>query len=137
MIEMKQHPDPKALANATVDAVRAAGMEGRVVLASFETALLLQANLRDSSMPLLGLAEDTKGIEAMLRLPITVLGVSVELAEEAMRTVPQGIAVWIWTVYTPADAKRLAELGVHGIITDAPTAIIAELRKTPDLMVER
>ncbi len=138
MIEMKAHPDPKALAFATVDAVHAANMGGRVVLASFEAPLLLQANLRDSSMPLLGLAEDVKGIEAMLKLPISVLGVSVELAEEALRMTPQGIAVWIWTVYTPADARRLAELGVHGIITDAPTTVLAEIRKEPtDLMVER
>lgn len=132
MIEMKAHPDVKGLANATVDAVHAANMSGRVVLASFEAPLLLQANLRDSSMPLLGLAEDVKGIETMLRLPISVLGVSVELAEQALAMTPQGIAVWIWTVYTPAEARRLAELGVHGLITDAPTPVLAEIRKPVD-----
>lgn len=138
MIEMKAHPNPKALAFATVDAVHANNMAGRVVLASFEAPVLLEANLRDSSMPLLGLAEDVKGIETMLRLPIAVLGVSVELAEEALRLTPQGIAVWVWTVYTPEDARRLAELGVHGIITDAPTKVLAEIRKEPSsLMVEQ
>src|SRR5262249_22197327 len=71
MVEMKKHPNPTALANATCDEVRKPGMEGRVILASFEPELLLAANLRDSGLPLLGLAEDEAGIKKMLQMPIT------------------------------------------------------------------
>ncbi len=137
MVEMKKYPNATALANATVDEVRKASMEGRVILASFEQDLLLAANLRDSGLPLLGLAEDEAGIKTMLNLPITVLGVNVENAEKALELAPKKVAVWIWTVYSPAEAKRLADLGVHGIITDAPTKILGELRKEPGIMVEK
>lgn len=132
MIEMKKVSNVKALADQVCDAVRNNGMEGRVILASFEKDLLLQANLKDSGLPLLGLAEDEAGMREMLRMPIHVLGVSVELAELALQETPRGIAVWIWTVYSPQEARRLAELGVHGIITDAPTRILAEIRRPPD-----
>ncbi|MBC7793950.1 MAG: hypothetical protein H7Z43_09590 [Clostridia bacterium] len=137
MIEMKKVNDAKSLAVQVCDAVRNSGMEGRVVLASFEKDALLEANLKDSGLPLLGLAEDEKGMKEMLRMPIAVLGVSVELAEKALEETPRGIAVWIWTVYSSAEARRLAELGVHGIITDAPTRILAEIRKPSDVGFER
>ena len=132
MIEMKKVGNAKMLADQVCDAVRNNNMEGRVVLASFEKDVLLAANLKDSGLPLLGLAEDVAGMREMLRMPIAVLGVSVELAEQALAETPRGIAVWIWTVYSPEEARRLAELGVHGIITDAPTRILAEIRKPLD-----
>jgi glycerophosphoryl diester phosphodiesterase len=43
------------------------------------------------------------------------------------RSVRQGLAVFAWTVDDPAEAHRLASLGVHGIITNDPGRILAAL----------
>lgn len=124
MVEMKHSTRPDALADATVDAVRASNAGDRVVLASFEAGLLERAHQRDPELALLGIAGDEDGLKRMLALPVQVVAVSSHIAEKAVRDAPPGVAVWTWTVYTPSEAQRLDALGVDGIITDAPGAIV-------------
>lgn len=40
-----------------------------------------------------------------------------------------GAAVHVWTVDEPADARRLWERGVSGIVTNDPAAMVAELQR--------
>ncbi len=38
-----------------------------------------------------------------------------------------GLAVHVWTIEEEAEMERLCDLGVDGIITDRPTALVAVL----------
>lgn len=128
MIEMKATTRVHELASKVVDLVDAAGASGRVALGSFETALLEAANVRDPTLPLVGIVESAEGLEEKLMLPLSVLAVNVELAHAAMQAAPAGVAVWTWTVYAPEQVEPLIELGVHGLITDAPREVLLRLR---------
>ena len=44
----------------------------------------------------------------------------------------RGALVNTWTVNDPAEAVRLADLGVDGIVTDRPLEILAALSERPD-----
>lgn len=128
MVELKHSPRPIALADAAVDAIRTACMQQRVVIASFDAQMLQRVHERAPELPLLGLIGDEAGLEAMRHLPLNVLGVSAHIAEKALAVRGDGVAVWAWTVETPAEAQRLSALGVDAIITDAPSAIIPAVR---------
>ena len=39
----------------------------------------------------------------------------------------QGLAVHVWTIEEEAEMERLCALGVDGIITDRPTALVGVL----------
>ena len=39
----------------------------------------------------------------------------------------QGLAVHVWTIEEETEMERLCQLGVDGIITDRPTALVAVL----------
>lgn len=54
------------------------------------------------------------------RLVVWNRQVTREAVAEANR---RGLAVWVYTINNPAEARQLVELGVQGIITDRPTAI--------------
>jgi glycerophosphoryl diester phosphodiesterase len=49
--------------------------------------------------------------------------VLVQAAHEA------NLAIHVWTVDDETDMHRLVELGVDGIMTDVPTALVAVLRR--------
>ncbi|MEL6761185.1 MAG: glycerophosphodiester phosphodiesterase family protein [Myxococcota bacterium] len=128
MIEMKSTEEPQALADAVLESVKNAFAYERVILGSFDPALLDAVALRDPSLPRVAILEDVDGLEEMLARGPTVVAIRADRAEEALERVPQGIAVWLWTIYTPAMAREAAELGVHGLITDVPKAVVKELR---------
>jgi glycerophosphoryl diester phosphodiesterase len=64
-----------------------------------------------------------------LQVPLKVAGVwlvdevLVQAAHEA------NLAIHVWTVDDETDMHRLVELGVDGIMTDVPTALVAVLRR--------
>ena len=128
VVEMKRSSRPDALADATVRAIQAASLQGRVVVGSFERDLLQRVHARDPSIPLLGFVGDEHALQPMLELPLTVLGVSGNVVDAALRSRRPGLAVWAWTIQNPGEARQLAERGVDGIITDGPSAVIPVLR---------
>lgn len=136
MIELKQTARPRELVDRVVAAIHRAGAADRVALGSFEFDLLDIARSREPSLPLVGIAEDPAGIDAMLQLPISVLAVSVAMVEEALRRAPPHVAVWAWTLYSTEQAIEVANLGVHGLITDVPAALVERLR-TPGVPLQR
>jgi glycerophosphoryl diester phosphodiesterase len=129
MIELKKSAHPAKLARQVVQAVHDARASDRVLLGSFEVDLVEAVYQLDPSLPLIGIIEDPAMFENMLDLPISVLGVSTELAGKALEVAPPGVAVWTWTVYTVDAARVLAEGGVHGLITDIPRALVQALRE--------
>ncbi len=129
LVEMKRSSRPDALAEATVRAIRDAGMRDRVVVGSFEPELLRRVHALDASIPLLGFVGDERALTPMLELPLSVLGVSGNVVDAALRARRPNQAVWAWTIENPTEARQLAERGIDGIITDGPSALIPVLRR--------
>ena len=133
MIELKATKRAQKLAEQVLNAIRRANAFDRVALASLDFTLLDIAHRLDPAVPLIGVAEDRASVQRMLQLPIQVLAVSTEIIDEALETLPRSLALWTWTVYTPDQAVALVDKGVHGLITDAPAAVVNALRREPPL----
>jgi glycerophosphoryl diester phosphodiesterase len=147
MIELKTVPERERLVDEVLAAIRRVGVSDQVALASFDAATLFIAHNRDPSLPLVGIAETEAGLEELLVLPLAVLAVTsekvapappaapaatVDLVAVALDRVGPGTAVWAWTAYSVDEAVALRDRGVHGIITDAPAAVVAALRAEAD-----
>ncbi len=137
MIEMKGTDEPQALADGVLESVKNAFAYGRVALGSFDPALLDAVAVRDPAMPLIGIVEDVAMIDEMLKRDPKVIAIRADLAAEALLRVPEGVAVWVWTIYTPEMADAALEVGIHGLITDIPSAIVKKLRPEPELYIQR
>ena len=90
------------------------------VVSSFLPEVLRAAHAEDSAVPL-GLICETKGqLQHWSQLPIEYLIAHCRLVGEGLirRLRVAGKKIFVWTVNTPADMRRFAELGVDGIISD-------------------
>ncbi len=132
MIELKTTERRRTLVEKTLEAVYRAGAADRVALGSFDAELLQLVALRDPSLPLVAIVEDLAGVEAMQGLTPTVIAVAADRAAEVLPHLSGSTAVWAWTAYTVDQAVALRDLGVHGIITDAPAAVVGALRAEID-----
>ncbi len=138
MIELKvdEGTNSLALAQAVVDVVRAAHAHDRVILGSFDTALLWAIRDIAPALPLVGIAKNIEGVKSMLGLPVVVLAVTLDLLKETLEVAPAGIAVWAWTMYSTSMVEQAVLQGAHGIITDIPSATVGLLRKPQDLYIK-
>ncbi|MEM6730252.1 MAG: glycerophosphodiester phosphodiesterase, partial [Myxococcota bacterium] len=137
MIEMKSTPEPQALADGVLEAVKNAIAYDRVALGSFDPKLLDAVKIRDPSMPLIGILDELEMIEPMLDRSPSVLAVRADLAKETLERVPPAVAVWVWTIYNGEMAEAAVAAGVHGLITDTPKSVVATLRAPADVYVGR
>ena len=137
MIEIKTLPKKKQqkVVDAVIADIYSAKKEDHCAIGSFDFDILEKAYNADPSIPLIGIAEDVK-IEKLLSLPLSVWAVHKAQAKDALKHAPAGVAVWVWTVYSLEEAVELRNLGVHGIITDVPQAVVAGLRKPASLYIE-
>jgi glycerophosphoryl diester phosphodiesterase len=136
MIEMKgDGTDYEALARAVCDVINRADAHQRVVVGAFETPLIEALHSCDPAIPLVGIAVMPEMLPVLLDLPLAVLAVHTSLGEIARRQAPLNVAVWTWTVYTVDEARRLAEAGIDGLITDIPSQVVAALRAPEDVRV--
>ncbi len=134
MIELKGTKRVIELARAVVKAVQKRHMTERVAIGSFDYHLLEAVYGLDPSIPLVGIVEHTiGGLDHLLDLPITTLAVDKNLLEQALALAPPGVAVWVWTIYSVVEAQKFAAAGAHGLITDAPAAVVRALRSDATL----
>jgi glycerophosphoryl diester phosphodiesterase len=131
MIELKKVAHPRRLAEVVVAAIRRADAAPRVAVASFDSDLLELVHDREPAVPLIGLVEEEQAIEGKLLLPIQVLAARLDLVAAARAAVPPAVAVWGWTAYTPEMAEMAVQSGAHGVITDAPSAVVKAFRTPP------
>lgn len=123
MVEMKQGPYGTKLADETIAEVRRSKVESRVILGSFDTALLDRATELSPDISLIGIVEDAEMIPEMLKRPIERLAVSQDLVDLAMKLKPNHVSIWVWTIRDLSEAERLTELGVDGLISDIPQKV--------------
>jgi glycerophosphoryl diester phosphodiesterase len=141
-IELKSYPDRPALtpapdefARLVYDVIRTRGVEDRALVQSFDFRPLrelrkIAPTIRISA--LLGGKDTRDWIEvsreaggAIIIAPEQSL-VTRERVEAAHKA---GLKVIPWTVNEPADWQRLIGLGVDGIITDDPAALLNTLKR--------
>jgi glycerophosphoryl diester phosphodiesterase len=121
-------------AEPTVDAVRAAGAQHRVLLASFNDARL--ARLRTLAGPDVATSLGRRAAAALrltsltgrrLRLPASAAAAQVPHRYRRLRVVDRrflahahrmGLQVHVWTIDDAAEMRDLLDLGVDGIMTD-------------------
>ena len=124
MLELKTTAIPRALVRAVMRDVEQTNASERVALASFDAEVLSIARELAPTIPRIGVAETLAEARDMLRTPLACLAVHCDIVDEVRATVPPQVALWCWTVYTAAQAERMRVLGVDGLITDAPRAVL-------------
>jgi len=125
-------PSPVAFAKLVVAELRASKMESRATLQSFDHRILRAAHAIAPKLVLAALLEETfldhasmvRAARAKILSP-NHLWITADVVK-SMHAI--GVRVVPWTANTPDDWTRLLALGVDGIITDDPAALIAFLR---------
>ena len=126
------------MAQAVVAVVRAAGAVDRVCLGSFGRTVLRTARALEPSMATSAAREEVRWAlyRSWCRWPVSEAAYDgYQVPERAGRTQvtsPRfvadahraGLGVQVWTVDTAADARRLLDWGVDGLITDRPDLIV-------------
>lgn len=139
-VEVKNSPaepdwDPEdALVDRVLDAIRGGGRP--VLLTSFNPATIARARRLEPGLPTGWLVEIAPLLPAVARaaeeghqflLPHCSLleGLAATAAVESARQA--GIGLIAWTVDDPAEGRRLAAAGLHGIVTNRPDALRSAL----------
>ena len=123
-------PSSGGPARAVADCVAAHAVGEHVLISSFNPLLVRQARRRPSLAVPVGLLRQHR----MMRFAHAFAGASADHPRDDL--VDASLMDWarlsqkhvhVWTVDEPARARRLAELGVHGIITNKPALIRAAI----------
>lgn len=139
-IETKIRPDqpnntvgPKTFAKLVVEELRRNRMLKRSILQSFDFRTLTEARKLEPNLTLAALVEDPRIdlIELAQTLQPEIISPYHKLIDgETMQTLrAEGVKVIPWTANEPEIWDRLLEIGVDGIITDDPAALIEHLKK--------
>lgn len=121
------HPSPKVFVDLVADIVIAGGIADRTTIQSFDPRTLIELHQRKAPFQLSFLIESTTRLKATD--VISQLGFKPDIISPAFSMVDANfisdfhqhkIKVIVWTVNQEADIKRMASLGVDGIISDYP-----------------
>ncbi len=124
---------PDEFARKVLAVVRKHKMERRVVIQSFDFRTLREVKGLDSRLPVAAL--DERGLEdpvkALQAIPAEIYSPYWQLLDEAKmkKLKGAGLRVIPWTANDSSAWDRLLALGVDGIITDDPEALINYLRE--------
>jgi len=127
-LEIKSPERHPGMGEQVVDAVRRAGVAARVLLTSFDTALVERlADLApDVACGYLSTRLDP-GEHPRVR-SLAVHHAALEAAPEAARRAAARYEVLAWTVDDPERAVRLVELGARAIVTNHPERFLGRFR---------
>ncbi|MGK3992523.1 glycerophosphodiester phosphodiesterase [Sorangium sp. So ce1024] len=129
-VEMKRDvPDRAAVVRATARLLRAWDPRHAVLVSSFDPFMLASFGVMAPAIPRALLVHRSRYHDAAVRLA-PALGAFAAHIERTIASPEriallkrQGRVVNVWTVNDPREARDLAELGVDGLITDAPRRI--------------
>jgi glycerophosphoryl diester phosphodiesterase len=103
----------------------------RFVISSFLPEVLEETNARRPEVPLGLICENSRQLRKWPRLPVRAVMVHYLMASgklvEDLHTA--GKQVFVWTVNRPITMRRLAALGVDGIISDDTRLLVRTLKK--------
>jgi len=119
------HPEPEEFVDLVVAVIKAAGVEGRTIIQSFDVRTLQVAKEKYPEIKLALLVENTQTPAENLE----ILGFTPDIYSPDYALVDkllvsfakkQGMKVIPWTVNEREEMDRLIGMGVDGIITDYP-----------------
>jgi glycerophosphoryl diester phosphodiesterase len=127
-----EHKDGPADAYARL--LREKRLVGRLIVQSFDWSFLADLHRLEPGQPLAALGDKAFDEQRWTRLPATGANIvawkhtdiSAELVAELHK---RGHNVFAWTADEPSDWRRLADIGIDGIITNRPGALIEWLRE--------
>lgn len=140
-LEIKRHPfypeytlAPALMARKIVDLVKANGLESRVYYSSFDPESLEAVRKVDPHARIAFLKEGDLNymielgelLDAQIVSPEHILLTNAEMVRDLKR---RGFKVVVWTVNEPQRWQECLDLGVDGIITDYPEALIQFLNR--------
>jgi glycerophosphoryl diester phosphodiesterase len=121
MVELKS--GNPGVAEKAVEVIQETDMVHNVIVASFSEEYIKTAREVEPQLRTLGLQSKMVEWEREDEAYADILGCSIseEITPELLRAVHmRGMQVWVWTVDNVEDMKRLAEMGVDGIISNYP-----------------
>jgi glycerophosphoryl diester phosphodiesterase len=133
-VELKSRGGDLRLAGAVAKVVARAGAAGRVLVSSFDWRLVVAFRLAAPDVPVGLLFDGERSWKLPLAAAIRLMGPSAVHPERTLATeervrawTRRGLAVNVWTVDDPAEARALAALGAAGVISNVPARIRAAL----------
>lgn len=122
-IEIK-HSDKRnrTLTRAVIELIQRMNLTDKVWISSFNPIILIQSLALDASISVGFLFDKLRYVPVLLGdfYPFTYWHPHYSIADERMLDAAskRGIDVMVWTVNTEDDIRRMAKLGVAGVITD-------------------
>jgi glycerophosphoryl diester phosphodiesterase len=133
-VELKSRGRDVRLAEAAARVIARAGAQGRVIVSSFDWRLVVAFRRAAPEVPVGLLFERATVWRARLRLALRLLGPAAVHPGRRLATparvrawAARGLAVNVWTVDDPEEARRLAGAGAAALITNVPARIAAAL----------
>lgn len=123
------NPAPDVLANALWAMVKSKGIAERATIQSFDIRTLQWLHTQKAAIDLVLLVEGTENVDSCLKaLGFTPAVYSPDFnllnKDVVDKLHAKGMKVIPWTVNEDRDIRRVAEMGVDGIITDYPNRAI-------------
>jgi glycerophosphoryl diester phosphodiesterase len=133
-VELKSRGGDLRLAGAAAKVLARARAAGRVIVSSFDWRLLVAFRLAAPDVPVGLLFDPDHAWKVPLAAALRLMGPSAVHPERTLATeervrawAARGLAVNVWTVDDPGEARALAAMGAAGVITNLPARIRAAL----------
>ncbi|HEY6099400.1 MAG TPA: glycerophosphodiester phosphodiesterase family protein [Anaeromyxobacter sp.] len=133
-VELKSRGRDLGLAEAAARVIARAGAEARVIVSSFDWRLLVPFRLAAPGVPVGLLFDGDHAWRLRLGAALRLMGPSAVHPDRRLVTPERvrawsgrGLAVNVWTVDDPAEARALAGMGAAAVITNVPATIRAAL----------
>jgi glycerophosphoryl diester phosphodiesterase len=97
----------------------------RHCIGSFNPEIIKEIKKRDQQLELIGIVENSEGLNAYLKMKLPRIALWHQTANEADLKILKelGVPAWVYTVDDPDLCRHLLEQGYDGIITNNPAVI--------------
>lgn len=127
MIEIKKgHTPSRPLVEAVLNCIEMAPKAGPICVGSFSRHILEEIREHTIDIPLIGIIEDFNLVDQFLTMRLPRLAIWYKLLTPSLvdQIHAAGSKVWAFTVDDPQHAAFLISIGVDGLITNDPKAML-------------